>query len=62
MQVPQPFSQTVTLKDGRTITIETGVLAKQAGGAVLIRMGGTVLLATVTTAPEGKEGADFRLP
>lgn len=59
MQVPQPFSQTVTLKDGRTITIETGVLAKQAGGAVLIRMGGTVLLATVTTAPEGKEGADF---
>ena len=59
MQVPQPFSQTVTLKDGRTITIETGVLAKQAGGAVLIRMGGTVLLATVTTAREVKEGADF---
>lgn len=59
MQVPQPFSQTVTLADGRTITIETGVLAKQASGSVLIRMGGTVLLATVTSAAEGKEGADF---
>ena len=59
MQVPQPLSQTVTLKDGRTITIETGVWAKQATGAAVVRMGGTVLLATVTTADEGKEGADF---
>ena len=59
MQVPQPLSQTVTLKDGRTITIETGVWAKQATGAAVVRMGGTVLLATVTTADKGKEGADF---
>ena len=59
MQVPQPLSQTVTLKDGRTITIETGVWAKQAAGAAVVRMGGTVVLATVTTADEGKEGADF---
>ena len=59
MQVPQPLSQTVTLKDGRTITIETGVWAKQATGSAVVRMGGTVLLATVTTAAEGKEGADF---
>ena len=59
MQVPQPLSQTVTLKDGRTITIETGVWAKQATGSAVVRMGGTVVLATVTTADEGKEGADF---
>ena len=44
MQVPQPLSQTVTLKDGRTITIETGVWAKQAAGAAVVRMGGTVVL------------------
>ncbi|MDD4820333.1 MAG: polyribonucleotide nucleotidyltransferase, partial [Flavobacteriales bacterium] len=59
MEVPQPKMQTITLSDGRTITIETGVIAKQAAGAAIVRMGGTVLLATVTTADEGKEGADF---
>ncbi|MBQ1969393.1 MAG: polyribonucleotide nucleotidyltransferase [Flavobacteriales bacterium] len=59
MEVPQPKIQTITLADGRTITIETGVIAKQAAGSAIVRMGGTVLLGTVTTADEGKEGADF---
>ena len=42
-----PINKTIELADGRTITIETGKLAKQADGAVTVRMGNTVLLATV---------------
>ena len=45
-----PIKKTITLPDGREITLETGKLAKQADGAVELRMGGTMLLATVVTA------------
>jgi polyribonucleotide nucleotidyltransferase len=47
------------LGDGRTIEIETGKLAKQADGSVVVKMGDTMLLATVVSAPEAKEGVDF---
>ncbi len=49
----------ISLGDGREIILETGKLAKQADGAVVVRMGGTMLLATVVSAKEGKEDADF---
>ncbi|MBC7920671.1 MAG: polyribonucleotide nucleotidyltransferase [Ferruginibacter sp.] len=52
-------TKTIQSADGRTITIETGKLAKQADGAVVIRMGDTMLLATVVSAREAKEGIDF---
>ncbi|MCX6292585.1 MAG: polyribonucleotide nucleotidyltransferase [Bacteroidetes bacterium] len=45
--------------DGRTVTIETGRLAKQADGSVVVRMGDAMLLATVVSSKEPKEGADF---
>ncbi len=54
-----PIKKTIALPDGRTITIETGKLAKQADGAVEVRMGNTMLLATVVTAKEAGEGVDF---
>ncbi len=54
-----PIKKTIELPDGRTITIETGKLAKQADGAVEVRMGNTVLLATVVSAKEAGEGVDF---
>src|SRR5213593_3300708 len=44
---------------GRTLTLETGKMAKQAGGAVLVRAGDSVVLVTATAAPEHKEGIDF---
>jgi polyribonucleotide nucleotidyltransferase len=47
------------LEDGREISIETGRLAKQAAGAVVVRMDDTMLLATVIVAPEAKENQDF---
>ena len=53
------FKKTITLPDGREITIETGKLAKQADGAVEVRMGNTMLLATVVSAKEAGEGVDF---
>ncbi len=49
----------IDLGDGRTITLETGKLARQADGSVLLKMGKTMILATVVSAKEGKEGADF---
>ncbi|MBQ2193801.1 MAG: polyribonucleotide nucleotidyltransferase, partial [Bacteroidales bacterium] len=49
----------IELSDGRTIEIETGKLAKQADGSAVVKMGGTMLLATVTAAKEVKEGTDF---
>lgn len=55
----QPFKKTIELGDGRQITIETGKLAKQADGAVEVRMGNTMLLATVCSAQEANEGVDF---
>ena len=55
----KPIKKTIDLGDGRTITLETGKLAKQADGAVELRMGNTMLLATVVTAKEAGEGVDF---
>jgi polyribonucleotide nucleotidyltransferase len=51
--------KSITLEDGRTITIETGKLAKQADGSVVVRMGNTMLLATVVSAKEGAPDSDF---
>ena len=53
------ITKTIELKDGRTITIETGKLAKQADGSVVVRMGDTMLLATVVSAKDAKEDVDF---
>jgi polyribonucleotide nucleotidyltransferase len=53
------ISKTITLPDGRTISIETGKLARQADGAVVVRMGNTMLLATVVSTVEPKPGIDF---
>lgn len=53
------IKKTIELPDGRTITLETGKLAKQADGAVELRMGNTMLLATVVSAKEAGEGVDF---
>ncbi len=55
----KPIKKTICLPDGREITIETGKLAKQADGAVEVRMGNTMLLATVCSAQEANEGVDF---
>jgi polyribonucleotide nucleotidyltransferase len=52
-------NKTITLADGRSITIETGKLAKQADGSVEVRMGNTVLLATVVSGKDAREGVDF---
>lgn len=57
--IKQVIKKTIDLGDGRTITIETGKLAKQADGAVEVRMGNTMLLATVCSAQEAGEGVDF---
>ncbi|MBY0436282.1 MAG: polyribonucleotide nucleotidyltransferase [Cyclobacteriaceae bacterium] len=56
---PTPITKTCLLPDGRKITIETGKLARQADGSVVLRMDDTMLLATVVSNKEGKEGADF---
>ena len=53
------ITKTVQLPDGRTISIETGKVAKQADGSVVLRMNNTVLLATVTAAKEAVPGTDF---
>jgi len=55
----QVLEKTITLPDGRTISIETGKLAKQADGAVMLKMGNTMLLATVVSAQEAGEDVDF---
>lgn len=51
--------KTIQLNDGRIIEIETGKLAKQADGSVVVKMGKTMLLATVTCAKDAKEDVDF---
>jgi polyribonucleotide nucleotidyltransferase len=51
--------KTIALADGRTIEIETGKLAKQADGSVVVKQGDTMLLATVTCAKDAKEDTDF---
>ncbi|XOD69441.1 MAG: polyribonucleotide nucleotidyltransferase [Flavobacteriales bacterium AspAUS03] len=53
------IKESIALEDGRTISIETGQLARQADGAVVVRMGDTMLLATVVAEKEAKEGVDF---
>lgn len=57
--IPKAITQTITLKDGRTITLETGRLAKQADGSVVVRCGKTMLLATVVSSPSPRDGVDF---
>lgn len=54
-----PIVKTIELGDGRTITLETGKLAKQADGSVMLRMGNTMLLATVVAAKDAVPGIDF---
>ena len=53
------INKTIHLADGREISLETGKLAKQADGAVVVKMGSTMLLATVVSAKDAKEGVDF---
>ena len=53
------ITKTIQLADGRTISIETGKVAKQADGSVVLRMGNTVLLATVCAAKDAVPGTDF---
>ena len=54
MSIPQAITELITLADGREITLETGKLAKQADGSVVVKMGGTMLLATVVAAKKLK--------
>ncbi|MFV0531302.1 MAG: polyribonucleotide nucleotidyltransferase [Flavobacteriales bacterium] len=56
---PNAIIETIELADGRKITIETGRLAKQADGSVVVSMGKTMLLATVVAAKEAGKGIDF---
>ena len=57
--IPQLFKEVITLNDGRTISIETGKLAKQADGSIVVRMGNAMILATVVSAKTAGEGVDF---
>jgi len=57
--IPQPIREIIQLEDGRTISIETGKLAKQADGSVVVRMGNTMLLATAVASKEVKTDIDF---
>ncbi|HET8859183.1 polyribonucleotide nucleotidyltransferase [Marivirga sp.] len=59
MAIPNAIKKTINLPDGREISIETGKLAKQADGSVEVRMGDTMILATVVSSQEAKEGVDF---
>jgi len=53
------YEKSIEIGDGRTITIETGKLAKQADGSVVVRMGKTMLLASVVSSKEAKENVDY---
>ncbi len=55
----QKISKNIVFEDGKNIHIETGVLARQANGSVVVKMGGTMLLATVVTKKEASENVDF---
>jgi polyribonucleotide nucleotidyltransferase len=57
--IPKAITQEIKLEDGRTITLETGKLAKQADGAVVVRMGDTMVMAAVVSNKGAKEGIDF---
>lgn len=54
-------TQTVDIGNGRTATIETGKMARQADGSVVVRVGNCMLLATAVAAEKPKEGVDFFL-
>ncbi len=56
---PKGFKTSFQLEDGREISIETGILAKQAHGSIVLRMGDCMLLATVVSSMEAKAGVDF---
>jgi hypothetical protein len=58
MPAPHAITKTLALPDGRQISIETGKLAKFADGAVVVRLGDTMLLATVVSAPSQRDGVD----
>ena len=57
--IPEVFTEVIDLGDGRTISIETGKLAKQADGSVVVRSGDTMLLATVVSAKTSNPDMDF---
>ncbi len=57
--IPEAIKQTVDVGNGVTITLETGKLAKQADGAVILRAGNCMLMATVVSAIDAREGTDF---
>src|SRR4051812_48545167 len=59
IMLTQKFSKTFDIGDGREITIETGRLARQADGAVTVKMGNSIILATVCATEKPKEGQDF---
>ena len=52
-------THTFDIGDGRMISLETGKLAKQADGAVVVRLGDTMILATIVSNKDAKEGVDF---
>ncbi len=56
---PNVITKTCKLPDGREITIETGKLARQSDGSVVLRMGNTMILASVVSNIDAKEGTDF---
>ena len=57
--IPNPISASLKLADGREITIETGKMARQADGSVVVRMGDCMILATVVATKEPKPGQSF---
>ena len=57
--IPQVSKEIIDLGDGRSISIETGKLAKQADGSVVVQMGNAMLLATVVSARKASPGVDF---
>lgn len=57
--IPKTYTETIDLRDGRTITLETGKLAKQADGAVVVTCGQTMILATVVAAKDVNPDTDF---
>ena len=56
---PEPQVATVELSGGKTLTFETGKLAKQAHGSAVARLGDNAIIATATSNPEPREGIDF---
>ncbi|MGB0167159.1 MAG: polyribonucleotide nucleotidyltransferase [Luteibaculum sp.] len=56
---PTGFKKTINMPNGHDITLETGILAKQADGAVVVKCGNTVLLATIVASQDAKEDVDF---